>query len=87
MPRDSVVEELNLAWKLGERRQGWQLDMVARNIIEKEGYGKYFVHRTGHSIGPGPTLHGLGVNLDNLETHDIRNVLPGIGFSVEPGII
>lgn len=84
--RDAVINHLNLAWKSGETQQGWQLDMVARNIIENAGYGKYFVHRTGHSIGPGSTLHGLGVNLDNFETHDIRNALPGIGFSVEPGI-
>jgi Xaa-Pro dipeptidase len=82
--RDAVVERLQGAWQQGEVLQGWQLDQVARQIIEAAGYGKYFVHRTGHSLGL--LLHGLGVNLDDLETHDTRLVVPGVGFSVEPGI-
>ncbi|MBN9057777.1 MAG: M24 family metallopeptidase, partial [Rhizobiales bacterium] len=45
-----------------------------------------FYHRTGHSMGPGKRLHGLGVNLDNLETHDTRRILPRTGFSIEPAI-
>ena len=53
---------------------------------ERGGYGERFVHRTGHSLGPGPNIHALGVNLDDLETHDARQIMPGIGFSVEPGI-
>ncbi|MBM4428967.1 MAG: M24 family metallopeptidase [Chloroflexi bacterium] len=84
--RDAVVERLQLAWAHGEVLQGWQLDQVARQIIAAAGYGEYFVHRTGHSMGPGPSTHGLGVNLDDLETHDTRWVVPGVGFSVEPGI-
>ena len=60
--------------------------MVAREHISGVGYGDYIVHRTGHSLGPGPRVHALGVNLDDLETHDTREVLPGTGFSVEPGI-
>jgi len=84
--RDLVVDHLKKAWENNESLQGWELDMVARTYIQKAGYGKYFVHRTGHSLGPGLFLHGLGVNLDNLETHDSRKVLPGVGFSVEPGI-
>jgi Xaa-Pro aminopeptidase len=84
--RDAVVERLQAAWKQGEVLQGWQLDQVARQVIEQAGYGPCFVHRTGHSLGPGPSAHGLGVNLDNLETHDTRLVVPGVGFSVEPGI-
>jgi Xaa-Pro aminopeptidase len=84
--RDLVVERLESAFKKGETFQGWELDMVARNYIQQAGYGKYFIHRTGHSLSPGPFLHGLGVNLDNLETHDTRKVLPGLGFSIEPGI-
>jgi Xaa-Pro aminopeptidase len=66
--------------------QGWQLDDVARNTIVAAGFEAYVRHRTGHSLSPGPAVHGLGVNLDNLETHDTREVLPGIGFTVEPGI-
>lgn len=84
--RDLVIERLNEAFSKGETLEGWELDMVARNYIQRLGYGKYFIHRTGHSLSPGPSLHGLGVNLDNLETHDTRKVLPGIGFSIEPGI-
>ncbi len=84
--RDAVVEGIQQAWQNGETVQGWQADMMARDYIAEAGYGEYFVHRTGHSMGPGPSVHALGVNLDNLETHDTREILPGVGFSVEPGI-
>ena len=84
--RDKVVARLQEAWRGGEALQGWQLDRVARDIIAGYGYGEQYVHRTGHSLGPGPTVHALGVNLDDLETHDERQILPGTGFSVEPGI-
>ncbi|MEZ4700449.1 MAG: M24 family metallopeptidase [Rhodothermales bacterium] len=84
--RDAVVERLQADWKAGNALQGWQLDDVARKVITDAGYGAYFTHRTGHSMGVSPTPHALGMNLDNLETHDTRAVLPGIGFSVEPGI-
>jgi Xaa-Pro dipeptidase len=55
-------------------------------VISGAGYGQYFFHRTGHSLGPGDHVHGQGVNIDNLETHDTRTLLPGIGFSIEPGV-
>ena len=84
--RDRVVERLRLGWERGETLQGWELDVVSREHLEHAGYGDYVVHRTGHSLGPGPRVHALGVNLDDLETHDTRQVLPGTGFSVEPGI-
>ncbi|HAA86297.1 MAG TPA: hypothetical protein DCE14_08145, partial [Kosmotogaceae bacterium] len=84
--RDLVIERLEEAWNEKQLLRGWELDMVARRHIEEAGYGGHFVHRTGHSMGPGPSVHALGVNLDNFETHDTRRVLPGIGFSVEPGI-
>jgi Xaa-Pro aminopeptidase len=84
--RDRVVARLQEAWAAGERLEGWQVDDVARQHITDAGYGPYFVHRTGHSMGPGTSIHALGVNLDNLETHDTRTIQPGIGFSVEPGI-
>ncbi|MGE5609387.1 MAG: M24 family metallopeptidase, partial [Bacillota bacterium] len=84
--RDAVVQRLQQAWKAGEELRGWQLDRVARTVIENAGYGDSFFHRTGHSMGPGNSDHALGVNLDDLETHDTRRVLPGLGFSVEPGI-
>ncbi len=84
--RDAVVKRLTQAWQKGDNLKGWELDVIAREHISKAGYGKDFVHRTGHSIGPGSTLHALGVNIDNFETKDIRTILPKVGFSVEPGI-
>jgi Xaa-Pro dipeptidase len=62
----------------------WELDKVCREKIEQKGYGKYFVHRTGHSIGH--EVHGNAANLDNFETKDERMIVPGILHSVEPGI-
>lgn len=84
--RDSVVERAVVAWKAQERICGWQLDEAAREVIIGAGYGEFIRHRTGHSLSPGPDVHGMGVNIDNLETHDTREMLPGIGFTVEPGI-
>ena len=84
--RDLVLEKLKHDWNRGCCPRGWELDELARAHIEEAGYGEFFVHRTGHSLGPGPAVHGLGVNLDNLETRDTRQLLPGTGFTVEPGI-
>ena len=53
--------------------------------LEKVGFGEYFTHRTGHSIDA-RSLHGSGPNLDNLETREERLLIPGVGFSVEPGV-
>jgi len=63
---------------------GWQVDDVCRNVVVERGYGDYFVHRTGHSIGE--EVHGNGVNIDNFETKDEREIVPGVCFSIEPGI-
>ncbi|RMH82634.1 MAG: M24 family metallopeptidase, partial [Calditrichaeota bacterium] len=68
----------------GEPCYGWEVDDVCRSVVEKAGYGKYFIHRTGHSIGT--EVHGNGVHIDNLETKDERQLVPGICFSLEPGI-
>lgn len=84
--RDNAVERAVSAWKAGERLQGWQLDDAAREPIIQAGYERQIRHRTGHSLSPGPDVHGLGVNCDNLETHDTRELLPGIGFTIEPGV-
>ncbi len=64
--------------------QGWQVDDAARDLITELGYGEFFFHRTGHSIGT--EVHGTGANMDNLESHDERQVLSGTCFSIEPGI-
>ena len=60
------------------------MDDRCRAVVEKAGYGPFFLHRTGHSIGE--EVHGNGVNIDNLETRDERELVPGICFSIEPGI-
>ena len=64
--------------------RGYQVDDAARGFIREQGFGEYFFHRTGHSIGT--DVHGTGANMDNLETHDERKVISGTCFSVEPGI-
>jgi Xaa-Pro dipeptidase len=63
---------------------GYQVDDVARGYIREQGYGDYFFHRTGHSIGT--EVHGNGANMDNLESHDERRILARTCFSIEPGI-
>jgi Xaa-Pro aminopeptidase len=68
----------------GAAKQGYQVDDAARSYIESHGFGEYFIHRTGHSIGT--DVHGAGANMDNFETHDVRRILPRTCFSVEPGI-
>jgi len=82
--RDRAVDLILNSIAKGKPLQGWQVDKAARGVIEKAGYGKYFFHRTGHSIGQ--SVHGNGVNMDGLETHDVRHLIPGTCNSVEPGI-
>jgi Xaa-Pro aminopeptidase len=67
-----------------ETLAGFQVDDITRGYIENKGFGEYFFHRTGHSIGT--EVHGTGANMDNLESHDDRLIIPGSCFSVEPGI-
>ncbi len=82
--RDAAVKAVKDAFYRKEPIAGWQADDAARAVINDAGYGKYFTHRTGHNISN--TLHGNGANLDNLETHDERLILPHTCFSVEPGV-
>jgi Xaa-Pro aminopeptidase len=84
--RDAAVTLAQSRWKSKQPVQGWELDDATRTVIEKAGYGKFIKHRTGHSLSAGPMVHGVGVNIDNLETHDTREILPGVGFTVEPGV-
>jgi Xaa-Pro dipeptidase len=84
--RDAAFARARAAWDGGERVEGWQLDDAAREVIVKAGLGDGLMHRTGHSLSPGPLVHGLGMNLDNLETRDTRAMLPGLGFTIEPGV-
>jgi len=82
--RDKAVELIQTSVAKKKPLEGWQVDGAARKVIEKAGYGKYFFHRTGHSIGQ--TVHGNGVNMDGLETHDERHLIPRTCTSIEPGI-
>jgi Xaa-Pro dipeptidase len=82
--RDKAVELIQRNISSGKPLQGWQVDKAARSVIEKAGYGKYFFHRTGHSIGE--KVHGNGANMDGLETRDVRRLIPETCNSIEPGI-
>jgi Xaa-Pro aminopeptidase len=82
--RDSGIKTVQEAFRNRTPLQGWQVDQAARGVIDQAGYGQYFCHRTGHSIGQ--ETHGNGANMDNLETREERRVLPRTCFSVEPGI-
>ncbi len=82
--RDAAVALLRARWMKKEPVTGAALDDAARGVIRAAGFGDYFVHRTGHSIDR--DLHGSGPHLDNFETADERALIPGVGFSVEPGI-
>jgi Xaa-Pro aminopeptidase len=66
--------------------RGFEADRACRAAIEAAGFGDGILHRTGHSLGPGPRVHGLGANLDDFETHDDRVLAPGTGFTIEPGV-
>jgi Xaa-Pro dipeptidase len=82
--RDAAVNFVRESIAAGRPIEGWQVDRVARDVIRNAGYGKYFVHRTGHNIGQ--DVHGAGANMDDLESHDVRRIIPRTCFSVEPGI-
>jgi len=85
--RDARDAALDLVWKAaaeGRPLRGFEIDRAARGVINGAGYGEFFVHRTGHSIDR--DLHGSGPHCDDYETRDDRLLMPGVGFSVEPGI-
>jgi len=82
--RDRAVHRVQSAIQKGEPLRGFEVDDAAREHIKAQGFGDSFVHRTGHSIGE--EVHGAGANMDNLETHDERSIIPWTCFSIEPGI-
>jgi Xaa-Pro dipeptidase len=82
--RDSAVEFVRKNVRADKSIRGAEIDDVSRGVIQRAGYGEQFTHRTGHSIGE--EVHGNGVNIDNFETRDSRRLIPGIAFSIEPGI-
>ena len=82
--RDAAIDAIRRAAASRTPIAGYEADRAARTVIERAGFGDAFVHRTGHSIDR--DLHGSGPHIDDYETHDDRQLIPGIGFSIEPGI-
>lgn len=82
--RDTALSFVQNQVAIGRFPCGWEVDDVCRTTIRMAGYGDFFIHRTGHSIGE--EVHGNGANIDNLETQDSRRLLPRTCFSIEPGI-
>ena len=83
--RDAAISLLEKRISTHQEVSGGEVDDTARAVIVKRGFGEFFVHRTGHSIDP-RDLHGSGPHIDNLETREERALIPGIGFSIEPGV-
>jgi Xaa-Pro aminopeptidase len=84
LARDTAIELIQMAARQRTDLRGWQVDRAARTVLEDAGYGAHVLHRTGHSLGE--TVHGNGTHLDDYETHDDRRLLPGSGFTIEPGL-
>ena len=82
--RDAAVALVEQRVAEGALLAGWEVDRAARDVIDAAGWGARFIHRTGHSLGE--EVHGNGVHMDDYETHDERRLLPGTGFTIEPGI-
>ncbi|MGE0447556.1 MAG: M24 family metallopeptidase, partial [Vicinamibacterales bacterium] len=82
--RDAAIALVEDAARTGRDLRGWEVDQAARQVLQQSGFGEYILHRTGHSLGE--AVHGNGVHLDDYETHDERRLLPGAGFTIEPGL-
>jgi Xaa-Pro aminopeptidase len=82
--RDAAVALVKKAVADGRVLRGFEVDRACRDVIEKAGFGAQFIHRTGHSLGT--EVHGNGVHMDDYETHDERRLIPGTGFTIEPGV-
>ena len=83
--RDAAIALLRDRLGKGESLKGGEVDDATRAVIVSRGFGDRFIHRTGHSIDA-RDLHGSGPHIDNLETREERALIPGVGFSIEPGI-
>jgi Xaa-Pro aminopeptidase len=82
--RDAAVALVQTAAAAGRELRGFEVDRACRDVLERAGFGAQFIHRTGHSLGT--EVHGNGVHMDDYETHDERRLIPGTGFTIEPGI-
>jgi len=82
--RDAAIELVRSSTADGGDLRGWQVDRACRDVIDRAGFGALFIHRTGHSLGE--EVHGNGVHMDDYETKDDRRLIPGTGFTIEPGV-
>jgi Xaa-Pro dipeptidase len=82
--RDAAIALVQTGAREGRDLRGWEVDRAASTVLRDAGYGDRILHRTGHSLGE--SVHGNGVNMDDYETHDDRRLLPGTGFTIEPGV-
>ncbi len=82
--RDAAIQYVQDYAKAGKLLRGCDVDDVTRAFIRERGFERFFIHRTGHNVGR--EVHGNGAHLDNLETRDERRLIPGTGFTIEPGI-
>lgn len=82
--RDAAVSLVQHAAREGRDLRGWEVDRAASDVLVRAGYADHILHRTGHSLGE--AVHGNGVHMDDYETHDDRRILPGTGFTIEPGL-
>jgi Xaa-Pro aminopeptidase len=82
--RDAAVDTVMTAAREGREVRGFEADRAARRVLIEAGYEGAILHRTGHSLGE--NVHGNGAHLDDYETHDERRIIPGSGFTIEPGL-
>ena len=82
--RDAAIRAVQTAVRERRDIRGFEVDRACRDVLDRAGYGPQFIHRTGHSLGE--TVHGNGVHMDDYETHDDRRLIPGTGFTIEPGV-
>jgi Xaa-Pro dipeptidase len=82
--RDAAVALVRQRVRDGQEIRGFEVDRACRAVLDAAGFGAQFIHRTGHSLGT--EVHGNGVHMDDYETHDERRLIPGTGFTIEPGV-
>ena len=82
--RDAAIAFVKEGVAGGREIRGYEVDRACRAVLERAGFGAQFIHRTGHSLGT--EVHGNGVHMDDYETHDERRLIPGTGFTIEPGV-
>jgi Xaa-Pro aminopeptidase len=82
--RDAAIALVQQRVRAGQDVRGFEVDQACRRVVEAAGFGAQFIHRTGHSLGT--EVHGNGVHMDDYETHDERRLIPGTGFTIEPGV-